>query len=418
MKKKHLFLLSVLGMLALSNCSADKDTISENPRVDNGGKPTTPIEDEFTLFPKDHVPDSDVYGLGEILQNQNSNPKYKLSTRKFQGIPSIGKDRFGNLYVGWVASSGCAAECDDNYLTISVSTDKGITWNHDKLVLSVNPEDSTRMKDPQFFNDKFGNTYLFWGKHVKKKNIPTKEWVVTYYSKISLSDDGKKVNYSTPRRIVEGNMLNKLFYSRVSDELIFPNSRWFEGNSELHQPFIFKASYGSKSLVNFRRVGAIPVRASISQIHEHMIVQLRDSTYLGMVRTKDAIYYSKSKDGYTWEDSKKFTALGPTTESRFHLGRLNSGRLILIFNNATKRANMIVCLSDDDGITWPHRLVLDARDGLSYPDMIETEPGILNIVYDYIRDSFGDIIFIKIREQDIINKNQSGFNITKISSLK
>jgi hypothetical protein len=421
MKKKYSSILSILFIFVFAYCSSDKDSFSEKPPIDVS-KPPVHSEDDFTLLPKDHVLDSDLYLEGTILQNQTSNPKFRLSGRKFQGMPSIGKDRLGNLYVTWIASTDCVRECDENYLTVSLSKDQGRSWSHDKLILSVNPQDSTRMKDPNFFSDKFGNLYLYWGKHVQKKRVREKEWAVTWYSKISLSDDGNTIKYTQPRRIAEGIMLNKLFYSNISDQVVFPIARWYDGNSELHKPFIYKANYGPKSLINFTKVGAIPIPAPVSQIHEHMIVQLKDSTYSGMIRTLNGIYYSKSKDGDVWEEAKKFTALGATTASRFYLGKLNSGRLILIFNNATIRSNMTICLSDDDGATWPYKMLIDARSGsyfgVSYPDMIETDKGLLNIVYDYERSPAGTINFVTIREEDIINNTKTEVFRTNISSLR
>jgi hypothetical protein len=426
MKNNCLFILSVVVTFTFTYCSSDKDSFSEKPPVDIS-KPSSNPDNDFTLFPKDHVPNSDLYDVGQISQNQSSNPKFMLSTRKWQGVPSIGKDKFGNLFVAWLAGT-CSGECDDNYLTVSVSRDKGVNWSNDKLIMSVNPEDSTRMKEANFFNDKFGNLYMYWGKQVKKKSIREKEWAITWYSKINLSDDGKTINYTQPRRIAEGIMLNKLFYSSISDEIVFPIARWYEGNYELHKPFIYKANYGTNSLVNFTKVGSIRLPVAISQIHEHMIVQLKDSTYLAMVRTLDGIYYSKSKDGNIWNDAKKFTALGATTAARFHLGKLNSGRLILIFNNDINRSYLTACLSEDDGVTWPYKILIDDTQayvynsigsyGVSYPDMIETDPGLLNIVYDYKRNPEGGIIFVKIKEEDIINNNQSKLFKTKISSIK
>lgn len=416
MKKKYLSILCVVFFF-FTFCSTERDSFLEKPiETNNPAAPNYPGED-FTLLPKDHVSDSDLYVEGEILQNQDDNPKFMLSKRKFQGMPSIGKDRLGNLYVTWIASTDCVRECNENYITVSLSKNNGRSWSHDKLILSVNPQDSTRMKDPNFFNDKFGNLYLYWGKHVQKKRIAEKEWAITWYSKIKLSDDGRTINYTQPRRIAEGIMLNKLFYSNISDQVVFPIARWYNG-----KPFIYKATYGTTSLVNFTKVGAIPIPAAVSQIHEHMVVQLKDSTYLGMVRTLNGIYYSKSKDGNTWENANKFTALGATTASRFYLGKLNSGRLILIFNNDTTRSNLTVCLSEDDGFTWPYKRIIAVCDndpfGASYPDMIETDPGVLNIVYDYRRSPEGTINFMTIKEEDIISNNQIEVFRTKISTVK
>ena len=48
---------------------------------------------------------------------------------------------------------------------------------------------------------------------------------------------------------------------------------------------------------------------------------------------------------------------------------------------------MKVCISEDDGVTWPYELILDTRERLSYPDLEEGEHGELFIVYDRERDN-------------------------------
>jgi len=424
MIKKYLFTFSVLCILLFTYCSTEKDLGTYTPPGGSTDKPSDCSETDFTLLPKNHIPDSDLYIEGEILQNQSANPKFMLSKRRFQGIPSIGKDRFGNLYAAWIAATNCTGECNENYLTVSLSKDNGVSWSHDKLIFSVNPQDSTRLKDPNFFNDKFGNLYIYWGKHVQKKNVATKEWAITWYSKLTLSTDESSICYSAPRRIAEGIMINKPVYSNFSDQILFPIARWYEAGADpkLCQAFIYKANYGPDNLNNFTNAGFIPLDAPLRGIYEHMIVQLKDNTYLGMVRTGDGIYYSKSADGNIWTNGKKFVDAGATTSARFYLGKLKSGRLILIYNNAKTRTNMTVCLSDDDGVTWPYKMLVDnSADGffgVSYPDMIETEPGTLNIVYDYLRAPAGTINFVQINEDDIINRNQSGVFRTKISTLK
>ena len=77
---------------------------------------------------------------------------------------------------------------------------------------------------------------------------------------------------------------------------------------------------------------------------------------------------------------------------------------------------MKICLSDDDGKTWPHELVLDDRILLSYPDLEEGEDGYLYIVYDrerdnrlrlnretWISEAAKEILLSKIKIQDIID---------------
>jgi len=411
--KKILFAFFVL----FAYCSTDKDLVitepeTEKPPID---KPQDTTGEGFTLLPYGHVPDSDSYIDGGILQDQNSNPKYNREGRTWQGIPSIGKDKTGNLYATWI--SGGADEGNENYITLSLSKDKGKTWEYDKLVFYFNEKDSTRVMDPSLFNDKFGNLYIAWAKHIEKKAILKKQWAEIWFSKLKLSEVGT-VNYTSPRRVATGIMINKPFTSSDSNQMIFPIAIWYAGNPLLQQPFMYKGNYGAKYLENFEKVGGMNMNVSKTHmIYEHMFVELKDGSYLGMTRTLDGIYYSKSKDGTVWDVAKKFTDLGPTTIARFHLAKLKSGRLILIFNNDKFRTKMTICLSDDDGKSWPHRLVIDNDENVSYPDMIETDPGLLNIIYDYKRSPNGTIKFVVVKESDIVNK-KSDFSKTIISSLQ
>jgi hypothetical protein len=417
MQKKYLFILSILFIFFYTCCSSDKDFLSDKPSDDLTVKNNDYVGQDFTLLPLDHVPDSDVYIEGGILQNQDGNLKYNRSNRTWQGMPSLGKDRLGNLYAAWI--SGGKWEGNENYITLSLSKDKGRTWNHDKLVFFVNREDSTRVMDASLFNDKFGNLYIAWAKHIEKKKVISKLWAETWYSKLKLSETSGTIAYSAPRRIAPGIMINKPFNSLITDQMVFPIAVWYAGNPILQQPFMYKGNYDSNNLADFTKVGGITMNVSKQHmIYEHMFVELKDSTFLGMTRALDGIYYSKSKDGKIWDVGKKFTDLGATTSARFHLAKLKSGRLIIIFNNATTRTNMTAYLSEDDGITWPYKMIIDANNDVSYPDMIETEPGVLNIVYDYARAPMGTINFVVIKEEDIIKNSKSEVFRTKISSLK
>ena len=74
---------------------------------------------------------------------------------------------------------------------------------------------------------------------------------------------------------------------------------------------------------------------------------------------------------------------------------------------------MTALLSEDDGETWPYRLLLDQREKVSYPDAVETDDGKIMVVYDrdrgYYKKSIEDmlssereILLAVIREEDII----------------
>ena len=61
-----------------------------------------------------------------------------------------------------------------------------------------------------------------------------------------------------------------------------------------------------------------------------------------------------------------------------------------------------VYISYDDGASWPHRLLLDERERVSYPDAVEGPDGLIRIVYDFNRFDNREIIMATVAEQDIL----------------
>ncbi len=110
MKKKYFPFLTILFVFVFSFCSSDKEVFTEKPKNDQEGIPDSNIEDGFTLLPKNHIPNSDLYLEGGLLINQNDNSQFNKINRKWQGIPSVGKDRSGNLFCGWVSGDALEKE--------------------------------------------------------------------------------------------------------------------------------------------------------------------------------------------------------------------------------------------------------------------------------------------------------------------
>jgi hypothetical protein len=71
-------------------------------------------------------------------------------------------------------------------------------------------------------------------------------------------------------------------------------------------------------------------------------------------------------------------------------------------------------LSEDDGMSWPHRLLLDERMPVSYPDAVQGDDGIIRAVYDFDRYGEKEICMAKFTEDDVI----SGRLLSKKSKLK
>ncbi|MDW7656949.1 MAG: sialidase family protein, partial [Bacillota bacterium] len=134
---------------------------------------------------------------------------------------------------------------------------------------------------------------------------------------------------------------------------------------------------------------------------EHMVLEQQDGRLRMLVRTHYGIGQSFSEDsGQTWSAGADAGLGGPC--SRFFIGRLRSGRVLLVNHVAFKgRNNLTVLLSDDDGRTWPYQLLLDERDHVSYPDATETDDGRILIAYDRERYAAREILMATVTEEDI-----------------
>jgi hypothetical protein len=73
---------------------------------------------------------------------------------------------------------------------------------------------------------------------------------------------------------------------------------------------------------------------------------------------------------------------------------------------------MTAFLSEDDGATWPHRLLLDSR-ATSYPDAVQDDAGRIYLVHDFERTGAKEVIFHRFTEADI----KAGKIVTEGSAL-
>lgn len=92
-------------------------------------------------------------------------------------------------------------------------------------------------------------------------------------------------------------------------------------------------------------------------------------------------------------------------DSRNFLTKLPSGRLLLLYhdNDTRKRDRISAALSEDGGVTWPYRLLLDERLHSSYPFADVTDTGEILVIYDQGRvRPGGEILMARISEADIM----------------
>lgn len=363
--------------------------------------------------------DSLSFGPIDFLQQQNNvnldiNTKKDdlIRNRKWEGVPSIVCNKKGDIiYAAWY-TGGNGDVKPGNYITLSVSINGGATWENNKLTIYPSTANGWCI-DPSLWRDANDSIWLFFS------SFPNQgKGVGLWRTNLSYSSITSSITYSTPEKIADGNMMNKPLTVFNGKYTLYPVSIW-KSNPNMFYPgggcFLHILQRDSANrLYKFANFN-IPNNIR-DQVDEPQVVETYFGMYLCFVRTKYGIYYYSSVDyGKTWSPIQQFTQLGPNPNSRFHVSKLQSGDLIMIFNNDYTRDNMKICLSRDNGKTWKYSLMLD--EGVtSYPDASQSDDGYINVVFDKGRYSTNQIVYCKFREEDIVTGNKK--NIFKVTINK
>jgi len=328
-------------------------------------------------------------------------PDYASGTRNWQGIPAIERTRAGRLYATWY--SGGHGEDNDNHVLLVTSDDDGQTWT-DQPRIVVDPPGMTRAWDPCLWHDPHGRLWWYW-----TMSCPMAAHVWDgrggVWAMVTENPDDPNPTWSEPKRFAEGVALNKPIVTSDGTWLM-PTAVWYwEGMDQfgvlrhMMKPGVV-ASTDAGDTWQWRGGAEMEEK----YFREPMIVELRDGTLWMLVRMRDGISETFSMDGgISWSRGRPSRFAGPN--SRFFISRLASGRLLLVNhlgNPDRERSHLTAMLSEDDGTTWPHRLLLDNRAKVSYPDAVEGPDGWIRIVYDFNRFDEREILMARIREEDIL----------------
>lgn len=345
-----------------------------------------------------------------------SEERFKDHYRRWQGIPSIEVTEKGRVFINFYGGQG--AEVGGNIMVLCASDDNGETFRSTVTVVE-HPDKECRIYDPNLWIDPFKRLWMTWTQTKGFNDGRMGVWV-----SICDNPDAEQLQWSEPRRIANGIMMNKPLVTS-KDEWLFPCAIWCNTSgsvpSEDHglQNEQFSNVYVSTDhgkTITLRGSADVPNRS----FDEHMIVEKKDGTLWMLVRTFDGIGESFSTDdGHTWSPGRKSHIDGPC--SRFFIRRLKSGRLLLINHHNFEeridlddimkqgdvkswkgRSHLTALLSEDDGKTWPYSLLLDERNEVSYPDATEAEDGTIYITYDWERVKQREILMARITEEDIL----------------
>ena len=350
--------------------------------------------------------------MDAICVNHSPDADYADAARLWQGIPGITRAPKGRLWATWY--SGGKGEGPYNYVVLVTSGDDGRTWSAPQLV--VHPPAPVRAYDPCLWTDPLGRVWLFWAQSYTKWDGRGGVWAI-----VASNPDADKPEWSKPRRIANGVMMNKPTVLK-SGEWLLPVAVWARPSEMLAQNKVhqlnltegdFKAfshhlpeEHGSAVWVSADRGETWTLRGKAgvpdSDFDEHMVVERRDGSLWMLARTRFGIGETASADGgRTWAPWSDTGIPHPVT--RFFIRRLASGSLLMVRHHSMAgkvRSHLAAYVSEDDGKTWRGGLMLDERTSVSYPDGVQGPDGRIYVIYDRERSGAKEILMAVFREED------------------
>ena len=332
---------------------------------------------------------------------ETSGQDHTLTSRRFQGIPSLAISPEGRLWATWYAGK-TPDEDQNNYVVIASSGDSGKTWM-ENLIIDPDDEGPVRAFDPELWVDPEGRLWSFWAQTIGHNGTIADVW-----ARINEDPDGDDSNWSQPRRITNGIMMCKPTVLS-SGEWILPASTWRDTDNSAR--VVISTDKGQ----TFSLRGGCDVPEEVRNYDEHMIVERKDNSLWMLVRTKYGIGESFSMDrGETWSTLDPSSIQHPS--ARFFIRRLCSGNLLLVkhgpIGKRTGRSHLTAYVSENDGRTWSGGLLLDERSGVSYPDGQQSQDGTIHIIYDYSRTGAREILMATFSEEDAVTGNTSSSTVS------
>ncbi|MCA9177500.1 MAG: exo-alpha-sialidase, partial [Planctomycetales bacterium] len=351
------------------------------------------------------------HALVAPIPNTSPLPQYGYDRLDYGMTIGIERTPRGRLWACWVAGG----DSPKAFFVLASSDDDGETWSPPRMVLDSHDALLPRERSilvGNLWTDPAGRLWLFFDQSMDMFDGRAGVWAT-----VCDNPDGDEPAWSSPQRIWHGVTLNKPTVLS-SGEWMLPISLDQRGGfgpfrgcfaelDPLRGANVFVSRDQGKS---WQRRGAAVFPQP--DWHEHMIVERTDKSLWMLARTRLGIMESTSGDGgRSWSEPTVSAIKHPV--ARFHIRRLQSGRLLLVKHGDRPEAHegrvqLSAWLSADDGQTWQGGLVLDERKGISYPDGFQAPDGTIYISYDRNRSSDGEILLARFTEQDILARRVTG----------
>lgn len=345
----------------------------------------------------------------------------RIQERHWQAIPVIATESDASVtYMAW--NAGGRDEEMGNYITVAVSEDQGETWKYDEMVIYPKNPLNSRILDPVIWRGHDGKIYLKFTVTISDYGDQLDPMTSSHQMRISWN--GEEMEFTKPEFLTYGLMINPPTYIPGKDMTLYPICRCSMNhlNRMRYKENPGKGTYAySMKNGRFKLHSIMPeVDYSLYDFEEHQFLCLDEDgkEQMCIARFRNGTNKCFSHDyGRTWTDFEPMPEIGPSTSSRACIQRLNSGKVMLIYNNAVERRMMTIAISEDNCKTWPYKMVIDERTPTSYPAFTQSEDGTIFVTYDKDRYHDMEINFLRFKEEDIINGNTANIfrvNLTEI----
>lgn len=401
-------------------------------KIDPNGNCPYDYYHHFELVRKDQaprIPDDESDGLlpAKILlpplDPMFDDDKQLQRTQNF----GVARTKGGRIFTSYFSCGEHNDENTGNWLVVIASDDNGASF-YNAFVIYPPKYDTTRVFEGIPWIAPDGSLWFFYSQSYRRLDGREGVWCIRCEN-----PDADKLEFSAPKRLADGII--------PSPPVILKDGRWiilsyhhtyaaFHGDfhNDFDTTFVLADPNNAGIIVNestdqgqtFKPI-ASRMKFPFATYFESALVEKLDGTLWILVRGMNCVGECFSQDGgHTWTPILVKGNL-PLPNTHFFIRRLKSGRLLLLANYKANmftyyigRNNLTALLSDDDGATWSHTLLLDARDGSEQPAFCEGDNGFIYITYGRAPQLAGETLLAIVTEEDII----AGKLVTPGSKLK
>ncbi len=333
----------------------------------------------------------------------------------------------GRLWATWFGSNIQAERAPyhkDLFSVISTSADGGKTW---KEVFVFDPSEllGGGASDPMLWKDPQGNIRFIGLRNIDFKGQD--EFASSAWEFTMLDPENEHTEWTEPRLIGNKNLsvMKPLIFSDGTIMRSMDDFKFVGVPDKVRIRFLKEDVNGKPIFVSEFPVDNDAVFA------EQMPIIRKDGSLFTFYRAKAGQKFAESFDGGKTWNLGGYYPMQFSINTKCILITLPSGKVLLVANDVqmkrendkkiyyytdengkerelekhkTPRTRMTAYLSDDDGKTFTHKMLLCDEGQISYPSATLSSDGSIYIVYDQGRDVIGQhtIFLSKITEEDIL----------------